>query len=51
MQRRPIRNKPDLAGRHSAVTQKQPFGVAPNDDDGIQGAKHQLVSGTYRLGW
>src|ERR1700737_3323967 len=49
-QRGPIRNKPDLVARYSAVTQEKSFRVTPDDDDGIQRAKHQRVCSTDCFG-
>ena len=48
-QRRPVRNEADLVACHSAIAQQQFFGVAADDDDGVERAKHQRVQAAHRL--
>ena len=50
LQHGPIRNEADLVARCSPVAQQQRLGIAPDDDDGIERAKHQRVGATHRPG-
>ena len=48
-QRCPIRNEADLVARYALVAQQKRLGVAADDDDRIQRAKHQRIRATYHL--